>query len=88
MPARPVGRRQLRPVRGGCLPLGQAARALFLKQLAEKGEIDGVISLGGGGGTAIATENDDETSIMRRADALLYASKRGGRDRIGCEQAS
>lgn len=31
------------------------ALPLYLKKLAEDGEIDGVISLGGGGGTAIAT---------------------------------
>ncbi|MDB4506602.1 Tm-1-like ATP-binding domain-containing protein [Akkermansiaceae bacterium] len=31
------------------------ALPVYLKQLAETGEIDGVISLGGGGGTAIAT---------------------------------
>ncbi|MDB4275728.1 Tm-1-like ATP-binding domain-containing protein, partial [Akkermansiaceae bacterium] len=37
--------------------VGVMAEALpvYLKQLAETGEIDGVISLGGGGGTAIAT---------------------------------
>ena len=37
--------------------VGAMAQALpvFLKQLAERGEIEGVISLGGGGGTAIAT---------------------------------
>lgn len=37
--------------------VGVMAQALpiYLKQLAHKGEIDGVISLGGGGGTAIAT---------------------------------
>jgi uncharacterized protein (UPF0261 family) len=37
--------------------VGVMAKALpvYLKQLVESGEIDGVISLGGGGGTAIAT---------------------------------
>ncbi|MFT4549959.1 MAG: hypothetical protein ACI8XO_004781 [Verrucomicrobiales bacterium] len=37
--------------------VGVMAQALpvFLKKLAQSGEIDGVISLGGGGGTAIAT---------------------------------
>ena len=37
--------------------IGVMAKALpvYLKQLVDRGEIDGVISLGGGGGTAIAT---------------------------------
>jgi len=37
------------------------------------------------GGAVIATQDEDEASIMRRADALLYESKSAGRDRIGFE---
>lgn len=41
--------------RGECVGAMSEAAPVFLAQLAEAGKIDGVISLGGGGGTAIAT---------------------------------
>ncbi len=41
--------------RGECVVAMSQAAPVFLAKLAEEGEIDGVISLGGGGGTAIAT---------------------------------
>ncbi|WP_411847552.1 Tm-1-like ATP-binding domain-containing protein [Roseibacillus persicicus] len=41
--------------RGQRVGVMAAALPVYLQQLAEQGEIDGVISLGGGGGTAIAT---------------------------------
>ncbi|MDQ8183568.1 Tm-1-like ATP-binding domain-containing protein [Pelagicoccus sp. SDUM812005] len=41
--------------RGECVIAMSQAAPLFIAQLAEAGTIDGVISLGGGGGTAIAT---------------------------------
>ena len=41
--------------RGGCVAAMAAAVPAFLAKLAEAGTIDGVISLGGGGGTAIGT---------------------------------
>ncbi len=41
--------------RGECVVAMSEAAPVFLAKLAEDGEIDGVISLGGGGGTAIAT---------------------------------
>lgn len=41
--------------RGECVQAMSQAAAVLLAHLAEIGEIDGVISLGGGGGTAIAT---------------------------------
>jgi uncharacterized protein (UPF0261 family) len=41
--------------RGERVGVMAGALPVYLKQLAERGEIDGVISLGGGGGTAIAT---------------------------------
>jgi uncharacterized protein (UPF0261 family) len=41
--------------RGECVVAMSAAAPVFLATLAEAGEIHGVISLGGGGGTAIAT---------------------------------
>ncbi|GHC62287.1 Tm-1-like ATP-binding domain-containing protein [Roseibacillus persicicus] len=41
--------------RGQRVGVMAAALPVYLQQLAERGEIDGVISLGGGGGTAIAT---------------------------------
>lgn len=37
------------------------------------------------GGAVLAREDDDDASIVRRADALLYRSKQAGRDRIGFE---
>jgi uncharacterized protein (UPF0261 family) len=41
--------------RGECVVAISKAAPLFLAQLVDAGEIDGVISLGGGGGTAIGT---------------------------------
>ena len=41
--------------RGECVSSMSAAIPILLAQLVEEGKIDGVISLGGGGGTAIAT---------------------------------
>ncbi|MDP7062190.1 MAG: Tm-1-like ATP-binding domain-containing protein [Planctomycetota bacterium] len=41
--------------RGECVTAMAAAAPLILQQLLAEGRIDGVISLGGGGGTAIAT---------------------------------
>ncbi len=41
--------------RGECVAAMSRAAPVFLARLAESGEIHGVISLGGGGGTAIAT---------------------------------
>jgi uncharacterized protein (UPF0261 family) len=41
--------------RGECVVAMSQAAPVFLAKLADAGEIDGVISLGGGGGTAIAT---------------------------------
>ena len=41
--------------RGECVALMGRAAARYLSPLAESGKIHGVISLGGGGGTAIAT---------------------------------
>ncbi len=41
--------------RGECVVAMSKAAPAFLSQLVEAGKIDGVISLGGGGGTAIAT---------------------------------
>lgn len=41
--------------RGECVGAMSRAAPVFLAKLAAAGEIDGVISLGGGGGTAIAT---------------------------------
>lgn len=41
--------------RGECVALMARASAIFLLNLVESGRIHGVISLGGGGGTAIAT---------------------------------
>ena len=41
--------------RGECVVAISKAVPVFLAQLVERGEIDGVISLGGGGGTAIGT---------------------------------
>ena len=41
--------------RGACVAAMAAAVPAFLAKLAEAGKIDGVISLGGGGGTAIGT---------------------------------
>lgn len=41
--------------RGECVVAMSEAAPIFLAQLVEKGSIDGVISLGGGGGTAIGT---------------------------------
>ncbi len=41
--------------RGECVVAMSRAAPVFLAKLAADGEIDGVISLGGGGGTAIAT---------------------------------
>ena len=41
--------------RGECVVAMSEAAPIFLSQLAEDGKIDGVISLGGGGGTAIGT---------------------------------
>ncbi|GAA5494793.1 hypothetical protein Rhal01_00957 [Rubritalea halochordaticola] len=41
--------------RGECVVAMSKAAPALLKQLQERGEIDGVISLGGGGGTSLAT---------------------------------
>lgn len=41
--------------RGSCVVAMSEAAPIFLASLAEQGRIDGVISLGGGGGTAIGT---------------------------------
>lgn len=41
--------------RGECVGAMSKAAPVFLARLVEEGKIDGVISLGGGGGTAIAT---------------------------------
>jgi uncharacterized protein (UPF0261 family) len=41
--------------RGECVVAMSEAAPVFLAQLVEAGKIDGVVSLGGGGGTAIAT---------------------------------
>jgi uncharacterized protein (UPF0261 family) len=41
--------------RGACVVAMSQAAPVMLAKLAEEGKIDGVISLGGGGGTAIAT---------------------------------
>lgn len=41
--------------RGECVAFMARAAAVTLKKLADEGRIDGVISMGGGGGTAIAT---------------------------------
>ena len=41
--------------RGECVVAMSEAAPMFLARLADAGEIDGVISLGGGGGTAICT---------------------------------
>lgn len=45
--------------RGACVSQMAASAPAFVAQLAEAGEIQGIISLGGGGGTSIAT------SVMR-----------------------
>ena len=41
--------------RGGCVVAMSKAAPVFLSKLASDGKIDGVISLGGGGGTALGT---------------------------------
>ncbi|MDA7641081.1 Tm-1-like ATP-binding domain-containing protein, partial [Opitutaceae bacterium] len=41
--------------RGECVVAMSEAAPIFLAQLVESGTIDGVVSLGGGGGTAIGT---------------------------------
>ena len=41
--------------RGECVVAMSKAAPLFVSKLAEEGEIDGIISLGGGGGTALGT---------------------------------
>ena len=41
--------------RGGCVVAMSKAAPVYLSKLVEEGKIDGVISLGGGGGTALAT---------------------------------
>ena len=41
--------------RGECLMAMSKAAPVFLSRLVDEGEIDGVISLGGGGGTALGT---------------------------------
>ncbi|MBK1828053.1 Tm-1-like ATP-binding domain-containing protein [Haloferula rosea] len=41
--------------RGSCVVAMSEAAPIFLASLAEQGRIDGVVSLGGGGGTAIGT---------------------------------
>lgn len=46
---------QSRKDRGECVSAMSLAAPVLLARLAAEGEIDGVISLGGGGGTAIAT---------------------------------
>ena len=55
-----VGGVDLQPIldrkdRGECVAAMTRAASILLARLVEKGTIDGVISLGGGGGTAIAT---------------------------------
>ena len=34
------------------------------------------------GGVASFSDGDDEATLIARADAAMYASKRGGRDRV------
>ena len=60
-------------------------RAVMSKELKKKstGEILGRVTISVG--VSMLKEGDDIDSLIERADACLYAAKRGGRNRVVCE---
>jgi diguanylate cyclase len=63
----------------------QLRRTVMAKELKKKstGEILGRVTISVG--VSILKPGDDTDSLIERADACLYAAKRGGRNRVICE---
>jgi diguanylate cyclase len=63
-------------------------RAVMSKELKKKstGEILGRVTISVG--VSVLKPDDDADSLIERADACLYAAKRGGRNRVVCEADS
>jgi diguanylate cyclase len=63
-------------------------RAVMSKELKKKstGEILGRVTISVG--VSVLKPGDDADSLIERADACLYAAKRGGRNRVVCEADS